>query len=36
MTTDLLGISNNFGGTILDLRRTSLSAPETYIDIDAI
>jgi len=27
-------ISNNFGGTILDLRRTSLSAPETYIDID--
>ncbi len=27
-------IDNTFGGTILDLRRTSLEAPETYIDID--
>lgn len=27
-------IKNTFGGTILDLRRTKLEAPETYIDID--
>jgi predicted membrane protein len=28
-------ISNSFGGTVLDLRRTSLEAPETYIDIES-
>jgi len=27
-------INNHFGGTVLDLRRTALGAPETYIDID--
>lgn len=27
-------ISNAFGGTVIDLRHTSLEAPETYIDID--
>jgi predicted membrane protein len=27
-------ISNRFGGTILDLRHTTLEAPETYIDVD--
>ncbi|EKD31122.1 MAG: hypothetical protein ACD_77C00391G0001 [uncultured bacterium] len=27
-------ISNTFGSTLIDLRRTSLEAPETYIDID--
>ena len=27
-------IRNKFGGTVLDLRRTSLEAPETFIDID--
>lgn len=27
-------ISNAFGGTVIDLRQTSLEAPETYIDID--
>lgn len=27
-------ISNAFGGTVIDLRHTSLDAPETYIDID--
>jgi len=27
-------ISNAFGGTVLDLRHTSLDAPETYIDVD--
>jgi len=28
-------LSNTFGGTVLDLRRTSLAAPETYIDLDS-
>lgn len=27
-------ISNTFGGTVIDLRHTSLEAPETFIDID--
>ena len=27
-------ISNTFGGTVIDLRRTVLDAPETYIDIE--
>ena len=27
-------ISNSFGSTLIDLRRTTLAAPETYIDID--
>lgn len=27
-------ISNTFGGTIIDLRRSALEAPETYIDVE--